>query len=103
MGSLIHSDGHLSISGMDIWLEQRNKDCIGFAIQLSLNAAWSVIFFGLQNPFLAFIEMIFMWFAILATIVLFYRITPTAAYLLIPYIFWVSFASVLNFAIWRLN
>jgi tryptophan-rich sensory protein len=74
-----------------------------FAVQLILNTAWSIIFFGLQNPFVAFVEIIFMWLAIFATIVLFYRISPTAAYLLVPYLLWVSFASALNFAIWRLN
>jgi translocator protein len=74
-----------------------------FAVQLILNTAWSILFFGLQNPFIAFIEIIFLWLAIVATIVLFYRISPAASYLLIPYLLWVSFASVLNFAIWRLN
>jgi len=74
-----------------------------FGIQLFLNILWSVLFFGLHLPFAAFIEIIFLWLAILASIVTFYRVSATASLLLIPYILWVSFASVLNFYLWRLN
>ena len=74
-----------------------------FALQLILNALWSVIFFGLRMPGLAFFEILMLWFAILYTIINFYRISKTASYLLIPYILWVSFAAVLNFAVWMLN
>jgi benzodiazapine receptor len=74
-----------------------------FALQLVLNALWSYLFFGLESPFAAFIEIIFLWAAILISIILFFRISWVAGALLIPYIIWVSFASVLNFAIWRLN
>jgi len=74
-----------------------------FIFQLVLNVLWSFLFFGLQSPFAAFIEIIFLWIAILITIILFLRISWVASILLIPYMLWVSFASVLNFAIWRLN
>ena len=74
-----------------------------FGVQLGLNALWSIIFFGLQSPFYAFIEIILLWFFILMTIIYFYRISKPAAYLLIPYILWVSFAAVLNFSIFTLN
>jgi benzodiazapine receptor len=74
-----------------------------FIFQLVLNSLWSFLFFGLHSPFSAFIEIIFLWIAILASIILFFRISGVAGILLIPYILWVSFASVLNFAIWRLN
>jgi len=74
-----------------------------FMFHLVLNTLWSILFFGLKSPFAAFIEIIFLWIFILISIILFFRISKIAAYLLIPYIFWVSFASVLNFAIWRLN
>lgn len=74
-----------------------------FIFHLVLNTLWSILFFGLKSPFAAFIEIIFLWAAILTSIILFFRISKIAAYLLIPYILWVSFASVLNFAIWRLN
>lgn len=74
-----------------------------FGIQLVLNALWSIIFFGLQNPGAAFIDIIFLWFAILATIIAFARISKPAAWLLIPYIVWVSFAVYLNYSIYVLN
>ena len=74
-----------------------------FAIQLILNTLWSIIFFGMHNPGIAFIEIIFLWIAILLTIIAFFKISKPAAYLLIPYILWVSFASFLNLSIWQLN
>jgi tryptophan-rich sensory protein len=74
-----------------------------FIFQLVLNSLWSFLFFGLHSPFTAFIEIIFLWIAILTSIILFFRISWVAGVLLIPYILWVSFASFLNFAIWRLN
>ena len=74
-----------------------------FILQLVLNVWWSVIFFGLKSPAGAFFEIIALWFAILYTIVNFYRISKTAAYLLVPYILWVSFAAVLNFLFWQIN
>lgn len=74
-----------------------------FAFQLVLNTLWSFLFFGLKSPFAAFVEIIFLWIAILASIILFFRISRPAGALLIPYILWVSFASILNFSIWRLN
>ncbi len=74
-----------------------------FVIQLTLNFFWSLIFFKLQQPGWAFAEIIIMWLAILCTILWFGKISSTAAWLLVPYICWVSFASVLNYAIWKLN
>lgn len=80
------------------------KSALGvFAIQLALNAIWSIIFFGLQNPGAAFADIIILWFAIVATIVVFARVSKTAAWLLAPYIAWVSFAAYLNYALWALN
>ncbi|MFK7767183.1 MAG: TspO/MBR family protein [Mariniblastus sp.] len=74
-----------------------------FGIQLVLNVGWSVLFFGMQRPDLALIEIVVLWFAIVTTMVLFARHSKLAAGLLGPYLAWVSFASVLNFAIWSLN
>lgn len=74
-----------------------------FGVQLFLNIMWSVIFFGLKMPSVAFFEILMLWFAILYTIINFYRISKTAAYLLIPYILWVSFAAMLNLSIAILN
>lgn len=74
-----------------------------FTLQLVFNSLWSIIFFGLRLPAIAFIEIIILWFLILATIIKFYKINKISAYLLIPYILWTSFASLLNFSIWVLN
>ncbi|MGB9721627.1 MAG: TspO/MBR family protein [bacterium] len=74
-----------------------------FVIQLILNILWSVLFFGLRSPMSAFIEIIVLWIAILLTIIFFFRVSSLAGYLLIPYILWVSFASVLNGWIMILN
>lgn len=74
-----------------------------FIIQLILNTLWSIIFFGLQNPGVAFMEIIFLWLAILTTMITFAKISRVAAWLLVPYILWVSFAAYLNYSIWILN
>ncbi|MBN2199004.1 MAG: tryptophan-rich sensory protein [Candidatus Aminicenantes bacterium] len=74
-----------------------------FFIQLALNSLWSVLFFGLHQPFWAFIEIIILWIFILLTLIAFWRISLPAGLLLLPYLLWVTFASALNFAIWRLN
>ncbi len=74
-----------------------------FMLQLALNAAWSILFFGLRLPGVAFLEIIMLWFAILATVIAFWRASPVAGYLLLPYLLWVAFAAGLNFTIWRLN
>ncbi len=74
-----------------------------FGLQLALNIVWSFLFFGLQSPFLAFIEIALLWIAILATIAFFYRVSKRAGLLLVPYLLWVSFAAFLNYSIWMLN
>jgi len=74
-----------------------------FGIQLVLNVLWSALFFGLKSPFYAFMEIIVLWFAIALTILNFFKISRSAGLLLLPYIFWVSFAMILNFYIWKLN
>lgn len=74
-----------------------------FSVQLALNFFWSFIFFKLQLPGWAFAEIIGMWIMILITILWFGKISSAAAWLLVPYISWVSFASVLNYAVWKLN
>ncbi|MGE3314311.1 MAG: DUF2867 domain-containing protein [Planctomycetaceae bacterium] len=74
-----------------------------FAAQLALNVGWSVVFFGLRRPGLAFAEILVLWLAIVATLFSFRKVSVTAALLLTPYIAWTTFAAILNFAIWRLN
>lgn len=91
-----------------VWKQGINKKDVKnalyiFGVQLILNVLWSIIFFGLENPGAAFIEIISLWISILLSIIYFYKISKPASYLLIPYIAWVSFASYLNFMIWGLN
>jgi len=86
------------------WERKEVRKALGaFGIQLFLNAIWPIVFFGLRNPFLAFVEIIVLWLAILWTIFVFYKISRPAVYLLLPYILWVSFAAYLNYSIWMLN
>ena len=92
------------------WLVWRSRGFSGatlpltlFAVQLLLNFAWSVIFFGLRLPGPAFAEIVLLWALILATLITFWRVIPLAGGLLLPYLAWVSFAAALNLAIWRLN
>lgn len=74
-----------------------------FALQLALNVFWSALFFGLHNPGAAFAEIIVLWLSIAATIYLFARVSRPAAWLLVPYIVWVSVATYLNFMLFVLN
>ena len=76
---------------------------IAFGIQLILNVLWSFLFFGLRSPQLAFVEIIILLISIVATIVIFSRISKLAAILMVPYAGWVTFASFLNLQIWLLN
>lgn len=74
-----------------------------FVVQLALNALWTPLFFGLHRPDLAFFEIILLWLAITATLGAFWRVKRAAGLLLVPYLAWVSFATALNFTIWRMN
>lgn len=70
---------------------------------LALNFLWTPVFFGLHNLGLAFLVIIALWLSIVILTLSFYKLHKTAAWLLLPYLLWVSFASILNFAFWRLN
>ncbi len=74
-----------------------------YRAQLVLNVLWSILFFRRRSQFAALVEIVFLWIAIVLTIRAFARVSPRAALLLVPYLLWVSFATVLNGAIWRLN
>lgn len=98
----------MGISAFLIWEKGFNKKQVRiafliFALQLALNIKWSFLFFGLKSPFLAFVEIIFLWLAITATIFAFYKISKPAGVIIIPYLLWVSFAAILNFSILTLN
>lgn len=74
-----------------------------FGVQFVLNVLWSFLFFGLKSPLLGLLDIIILWWLILATIVTFYRVRKGAAYLLLPYLAWVSIATALNASIYFLN
>lgn len=74
-----------------------------FFVHLFINSLWSIVFFGLHQLGAALVIIIGLWLMIIYLISLFWKIEKTAAYLLIPYLLWVTFASFLNFSIWQLN
>lgn len=98
------------LMGVSAWLVWRKAGFSGapgalglFIVQLILNSLWSYLFFGAHQPGLAFIEIVILWLAILATAIGFWRVSVPAGILLLPYLGWVGFASVLNLQLWRLN
>jgi tryptophan-rich sensory protein len=94
----------MGVSAWLVWQRIGAKPAlVMFLIQLALNAAWTPVFFGLKNPGAAMFIIVAMWCAIAATIAAFWPRSRAAAYLLFPYLAWVTFASALNFAIWQLN
>ena len=95
----------MGISLFLIWEsgKETKKAQVLFYVQLVLNAAWTMIFFGLRSPFWGFVEIIALWIMIIVCIVESGKISKAAAYLLVPYLLWVSFASVLTFSVWRMN
>ena len=88
-----------------VWMKGKRAHTalVIFGIQLVLNILWSFLFFGAESPGLALGEIMLLWWAIAATAINFEKISKTAGWLLMPYLFWVSFASVLNAAIFQLN
>jgi benzodiazapine receptor len=74
-----------------------------FVVQLALNALWSWLFFSFHLGGLALADIVLLWVLIVATVVAFWNIRPLSGLLLLPYLLWVSFATVLNLVLWRLN
>ena len=97
----------MAIAAWLIWRSggfRTNRIAFSFFLgQLLLNALWSWLFFAWRLGGLAFADIVFLWFLIVATLVSFWRIRPLAGVLLIPYLLWVSFASALNYSLWQLN
>lgn len=97
----------MGISLFLIWntpkTQQRQKALTVFGIQLFFNFWWSIIFFSIHTILVSVVDILLMWFLIIYMITLFKKIKPVAAYLQIPYLFWVTFATILNISIWYLN
>lgn len=98
----------MGVAAYLIWikgLEEKavKKALIFFIAQLVFNFFWSILFFGFHSPILGLINILILWVLILITIIKFYKISKTASYLLIPYLLWVSFATILNLSIVLLN
>jgi len=97
----------MGISLFFVWRKQDHLPVktalIFFFIQLILNIFWSAAFFGLRSPLLGLMDIVLLWIAILFTIKNFLKVSKFAGALLIPYLLWVSFAALLNFALWILN
>ena len=96
--------------GLAAWLVWRTAEweairvpMILFALQLTLNLAWSILFFGLRSPGAALVDIVLLWVSILFTVAYFFAVSAMAGWLLIPYLLWVTFAGTLNFTIWKLN
>ena len=96
----------MAVASWLVWREERRARAAAltvYLIQLALNALWSWLFFAWREGRWAFVEVLMLWALIALTIVLFWRIRKAAALLLAPYFLWVSFASFLTYAVWRLN
>ncbi|MGB0933504.1 MAG: TspO/MBR family protein [Lishizhenia sp.] len=95
---------HTYLNETNILKRKRNRTALYlFILHMGLNMLWTHLFFGMQQPFYALTEIIILWSVILFLIILFWRINRWSAILLIPYILWVSFATLLNAAIVYLN
>ncbi|WP_210520508.1 TspO/MBR family protein [Thalassospira sp. ER-Se-21-Dark] len=97
----------IAFSGWRAWLKvgiANAKGAFGlYAGQLTLNLAWSFLFFGAQSPLLGLIDIVMLLGLIIANMVAFWKIDRLAGMLLVPYALWVAFATLLNAAIWQLN
>ncbi len=99
-----------TMMGIAAWLVWKPRGFVGaataltlFCIQLAINALWSWLFFAWHLGVVAFVDVLLLWALIVTTVVTFWRVSHLAAILLLPYLAWVTFASVLTFSVWQLN
>jgi tryptophan-rich sensory protein len=97
----------IAVSGWLVWL-RRDRTALWpafavFLVQLALNALWSLLFFGMRRPGLALVDVVLLLAVILLNVAVFWRLSRLAGLLLVPYLGWTGFATLLNYAIWRLN
>lgn len=94
----------MGVAAWQVWVqggfEKQGIPLLVYLFQLFLNFLWTPLFFGMHNPGAAFADITLLWFAIAATIYLFWHVKPVAAYLLVPYIIWVTLASTINLYVW---
>jgi translocator protein len=98
----------MGIASWLVWKERRRSAAAMnglwlYGTQLSLNVAWSILFFGIKSPQLAFYEIIVLILAVMATIIAFFRVRAMAGWLMVPYLLWLFFAALLNYSIWMSN
>ncbi len=98
----------MGVAAYLVWIKGLEKKVVKnalafFIAQLVFNFFWSILFFGLHSPILGLIDILILWTLIVITIIKFYKVSKTASYLLIPYLLWVSFATILNLSIVLLN
>jgi translocator protein len=98
----------MGVAAFLIWQKGLNNKGVKTALwifigQFALNILWSVLFFGLHDPWFALIDIAILWLAIGFTILSFRKVSPTAAWLMVPYFLWVTFASYLNYSVAVLN
>jgi len=95
----------MGISLYLVWSKEQvvEKPLKVFGVQLTLNVLWSFLFFGLESPLYAFMEILLLWAAIVVTILEFSKVSKASSLLLVPYLLWVSFAAMLNLSIYLLN
>jgi translocator protein len=97
----------MALAAWLVWQRKQHEPARGaltlWWIQLVLNLGWNIAFFGLESPAGGLVTIAMLWLALAATTVGFFRVRRLPGWLMVPYLAWVSFASALNFAIWRLN
>jgi translocator protein len=96
----------MAIAAWLVWRKgapARTRALAAWSVQLALNVAWSLLFFGAHRIELALFDVVLLLLAIAATVILFAPLSRAAAMLLLPYFVWVAYATALNFAVWRLN
>ena len=96
----------MGISAYLVYISDNEQKYIGLAVyglQLIFNFLWSIIFFNFGHPLFAFVWLVILWILIVAMIISFYKVNPTAGLLQIPYLLWVTFAGYLNLSIYLLN
>lgn len=94
----------MAVAAWLVWLKgNAGVPLVLFFAQLTLNCAWSFLFFGARSPWLGLVEIIMLWLAVTITTYVFFNRSRPAGLLMLPYLAWVSFAAFLNFTIWQLN